>query len=97
MSYHLDPDNDRNEAYALIPMPAELRGTSGYWTGWWTMTRNGVPVRTIRPRTAISPSALRAQLVALAVVARQLRKPAIAAMLRKARDGSEAYNAMLSS
>ena len=32
---------------------------------------------------------------ALAAVARQLRKPAIAANLRKARDGSEAYNAML--
>ena len=39
----------------------------------------------------------RAQLEALAAVARQLRKPTIAAMLRKARDGSEAYNAMLSS
>jgi nitrogen PTS system EIIA component len=33
---------------------------------------------------------------ALAAVARQLRKPTIAAMLRKARDGSETYNAMLS-
>ena len=39
----------------------------------------------------------REQLEALAAVARQLRKPTIAAMLRKARDGSEAYNAMLSS
>jgi PTS system nitrogen regulatory IIA component len=39
----------------------------------------------------------REQLQALAAVARQLRKPTIAAMLRKARDGSEAYNAMLSS
>lgn len=39
----------------------------------------------------------REQLEALAGVARQLRKPTIAAMLRKARDGSEAYNAMLSS
>lgn len=35
------------------------------------------------------------QLNALAAVARQLRKPTIAAMLRKAREGSEAYNAML--
>lgn len=34
------------------------------------------------------------QLNALAAVARQLRKPTIAAMLRKARDESEAYNAM---
>jgi PTS system nitrogen regulatory IIA component len=32
---------------------------------------------------------------ALAAVARQLRKSAIAASLRKARDGSEAYNATL--
>jgi nitrogen PTS system EIIA component len=32
---------------------------------------------------------------ALAAVARQLRKPTIAAMLRKARDASEAYNAIL--
>jgi PTS system nitrogen regulatory IIA component len=39
----------------------------------------------------------REQLEALAAVARQLRKPTIAAMLRKARDRSEAYNAMLSS
>jgi len=39
----------------------------------------------------------REQLEALAAVARQLRKPTIAAMLRKARDGSEAYSAMLSS
>jgi nitrogen PTS system EIIA component len=35
------------------------------------------------------------QLNALAAVARQLRKPTIAAMLRKARDASVAYNAML--
>jgi nitrogen PTS system EIIA component len=35
------------------------------------------------------------QLNVLAAVARQLRKPTIAALLRKARDGSEAYNAML--
>jgi PTS system nitrogen regulatory IIA component len=38
----------------------------------------------------------REQLQALSAVARQLRKPTIAAMLRKARDGSEAYSAMLS-
>ena len=40
MSYHLDPDNDRNEAYAVIPMPAELGGP----TDWWTVTAHGVPV-----------------------------------------------------
>ena len=35
------------------------------------------------------------QLNALAAVARQLRKPTTAATLRKARDGSEAYEAMV--
>jgi hypothetical protein len=39
-----------SEAYAVIPMPAELRGTSDYWTGWWTVTRNGVPVRHYPPK-----------------------------------------------
>ncbi len=34
-------------------------------------------------------------LTALATASRQLRKPTIAAMLRKARSGLEAYNAML--
>ena len=38
------------QAYAVIPMPAELRGTSDYWTGWWTVTRNGVPVRHYPPK-----------------------------------------------
>ena len=28
-------------------MPAELRG---YWTGWWTVTHNGVPVRHCPPK-----------------------------------------------
>jgi nitrogen PTS system EIIA component len=37
------------------------------------------------------------QLNALAAVARQLRKPTIAAMLRKAQDGSEMYKGMLAS
>ena len=50
MSYHLDPDNGPGEAYAVILMPAELRGTSDYWTGWWTVTRNGVPVRHYPPK-----------------------------------------------
>jgi hypothetical protein len=40
----------RQAEYAVIPMPAELRGTSGYWTGWWTVTRNGVPVRHYPPK-----------------------------------------------
>jgi PTS system nitrogen regulatory IIA component len=35
------------------------------------------------------------QLNALAAVARQLRKPAVAQTLRKARDGAEAHSAML--
>ena len=34
----------------MIPTPAELRGTSGYWTGWWTVTRNDVPVRHCPPK-----------------------------------------------
>jgi hypothetical protein len=46
MSYHLDPDNDPNEAYAVIPMPPELRGPPE----WWTVTRNGVPVRHYPPQ-----------------------------------------------
>ena len=41
MSYKPDPANDPNEAYAVIPMPAKLRGPP---TGWWTVTHNGVPV-----------------------------------------------------
>ena len=50
MSYHLDPDNDPSKVYAVIPMPAELRGISDYWTGWWTVTRNSVPVRHYPPK-----------------------------------------------
>jgi len=45
-----NPDNDPNGAYTVIPMPADLRGTSDYWTGWWTVTRNGVPVRHYPPK-----------------------------------------------
>ena len=41
MSYHPDPANDPNDAYAVIPMPAKLRGPP---TGWWTVTHNGVPL-----------------------------------------------------
>ena len=44
MSYHLDPDNDPNEAYAVIPMPPQPRGPPE-----WTVTRNGVPVRHCPP------------------------------------------------
>jgi hypothetical protein len=33
-----NPDNNPNEAYTVIPMPAELCGN---WTGWCTVTRNG--------------------------------------------------------
>jgi len=46
MSYHPDPNNDPNEAYAVIPMPAELRGPAD----WWTVTHNGVPVRHYPPQ-----------------------------------------------
>ena len=41
MSYRPDPANDPNEAYAVIPMPARLRGPP---TDWWAVTHNGVPV-----------------------------------------------------
>ena len=50
MSYRPDPDNDLNEAYAVIPMPAELRGAADWWAGWWTVTRNGKPVRHYPPQ-----------------------------------------------
>ena len=39
-------DNDLNEAYAVIPMPEELRGPAD----WWTVTRTGVPVRHYSPQ-----------------------------------------------
>jgi hypothetical protein len=41
MSFKPDPAIDPNEAYAVIPTPAELRGPP---TDWWTVTHNGVPV-----------------------------------------------------
>ena len=37
----LDPANDPNDACAVIPTPAELRGPP---TDWWTVTRHGEPV-----------------------------------------------------
>jgi hypothetical protein len=43
-----NPDNNPNEAYTVIPMPAELCRTSDYWTGWWTVTQNGEPVWPLR-------------------------------------------------
>jgi hypothetical protein len=48
MPYHPDLDHDPNEAYAVIPMPAELRGQA--FRDWWTVTRNGVPVRHYPPQ-----------------------------------------------
>ena len=36
-----DPANDLNDAYAVIPTPAELRGPP---PDWWTVTANCVPV-----------------------------------------------------
>jgi hypothetical protein len=41
MSFRPDPANDPNDAYAVIPMPAKLRGPP---TDWWAVTHNGVPV-----------------------------------------------------
>ena len=40
MPYKLDPVNDPNEIYAVIPRPAELGGP----TDWWAVTAHGVPV-----------------------------------------------------
>ena len=41
MSYRPDPANDPNDAYAVVPMRARLRGPP---TDWWTVMHNGVPV-----------------------------------------------------
>ena len=44
MSYHPDPANDPNEAYAVIQTPA-LRGP----VDWWTVTFHGESVRRYPP------------------------------------------------
>jgi hypothetical protein len=41
MSFRPDPANDPNDAYAVSPIPAKLRGPP---TDWWAVTHNGVPV-----------------------------------------------------
>ena len=41
MTFKPDPKNDPNEAYAVIPMPARLRGPP---TDRWAVTHNGIPV-----------------------------------------------------
>ena len=46
MFYHPDPARDPNDAYAVIPTPAELCGPP---PDWWTVTRNGGPVRHFPP------------------------------------------------
>ena len=35
------PGNDSSEAYEVIPMPEHRRGPKG----WWTVMRDGIPVR----------------------------------------------------
>jgi hypothetical protein len=50
MSYHPEASNDPNDVYAVIPMPAELRGPGPAFRDWWTVTRNGVPVRHYPPQ-----------------------------------------------
>jgi len=35
------PGNDSSEAYEVIPMPEHWRGPKG----WWTVMRDGIPVR----------------------------------------------------
>jgi len=37
-------DNDPNEAYEVVPIEPEPRG-HGPPKGWWTVKRNGLPVR----------------------------------------------------
>jgi len=49
MSYKPDPANDPNDAYAVIPTPAELGGP----TDWWTVT-TAFPCGTFHPTRAIS-------------------------------------------
>ena len=41
MACRPSPVSDPKEAYAVIPMPAKLRGPP---TDWWAVTHNGVPV-----------------------------------------------------
>jgi hypothetical protein len=41
----LHPADDPNEAYDVMPMPGKPYGPSG----WWIVTRNGIPVRHFAP------------------------------------------------
>jgi hypothetical protein len=38
----IDPDNDPNEAYEVVPAKVEPHGPPA---GWWTVLCNGIPVR----------------------------------------------------
>ena len=40
MRFTIDPDDDPNEAYDVVPMPEEPHGPRG----WWSVTANGIPV-----------------------------------------------------
>ncbi len=45
MKFTLDPDNDPNEAYEVVPMKEEPHGPRG----WWTVLCNGIPVHHFGP------------------------------------------------
>jgi hypothetical protein len=74
----LAPDDDPNEAYALIPAPPD-----GFWPStWWTVTRYGNPVRHFSPahrgnaeRYCTDP-AYRAELAATETPLHLRKKPA---------------------
>lgn len=42
----IDPNNDQNEAYEIVPMKPGPHGPRG---DWWTVTCNGIPVRHFSP------------------------------------------------
>ena len=46
MLFNIDPENDPNEAYEVVPMKVEPHGPPA---GWWTVTCNGIPVRHYGP------------------------------------------------
>lgn len=43
----IDPDNDPNEAYEIVPMKQEPHGPP---TDWLSVTCNGIPVRHFSPK-----------------------------------------------
>lgn len=50
-SMPIDPDNDPNEAYEVVPMKPEPHGPPA---DWWTLTCNGISAQTTRRRAGRS-------------------------------------------